>query len=90
LPDFSLYNIPKRENIPNDHKITRWPRNIPNGKKYGKLAVKNYGHKIPKPTFQSRQKFAQTEHFGMKIFHLATLHRRKVEMSGGCAELPKD
>jgi hypothetical protein len=24
LPDFSCYNIPKRENISNDHKFTKW------------------------------------------------------------------
>jgi hypothetical protein len=32
LPDFSWYNIPKREkNISNNHKNTKWPQNTRNG-----------------------------------------------------------
>jgi hypothetical protein len=47
LPDFSWYNIPKRENIPINHnmyqmatKYTKWPQNIPNGHKIYQNATK--------------------------------------------------
>jgi hypothetical protein len=37
LPDFSLYNIPKRcKNIPNDYKITKCPKIYPMVVKYSK------------------------------------------------------
>jgi hypothetical protein len=34
LPDFSLYNIPKQEKMyQTNSKYTKWPQNIPNGRK---------------------------------------------------------
>jgi hypothetical protein len=55
LPDFSGYNIPKREiftkrptNIQNGHEIyliakksTKWPKNLPNGQKIYQMAKKS-------------------------------------------------
>jgi hypothetical protein len=69
LPDFSWYNVPNDENVPNDHKIyqnatkyTKWSENIPNGHKI-------YLH-FP---LQDPPKLTQIGVFGLKINHLATL-----------------
>jgi hypothetical protein len=69
LPDFSWYYIPKRENIPNDHKIyqsaiqyTKWPEDWPKGHT-------KYNH-LP---FQDAPKIHQIGILGFKISHLATL-----------------
>jgi hypothetical protein len=37
LPDMSVDNIPKREKI---YQITKWPQNIPNGRRIDQGAVK--------------------------------------------------
>jgi hypothetical protein len=40
LPGFSWYKTPKRENILNDQKYTKWQRNIPNDQKIYQMATK--------------------------------------------------
>jgi hypothetical protein len=59
LPDFSWYNIPKREKpFQITIKYTEWPQNIPNGRKNQHLPLQD----PPKIGI-----------FGLKICHLATL-----------------
>jgi hypothetical protein len=70
LPDFPLYNIPKRKNKPSDYKNTIGPlhrytksiRNVPNGSE----TYKNL-------SFQGLNKYTKIVIFGLKIYHLATL-----------------
>jgi hypothetical protein len=51
-------------------KYTKWPSNIPNGRKIGRPN----GHKTClHPPLQGLQKFTQIPIFGRKIYHLATL-----------------
>jgi hypothetical protein len=40
LPDFPWDNIPKGEKYSKNIKYTKWPQNIPNGRKIDKMAVK--------------------------------------------------
>jgi hypothetical protein len=65
LPDLSWHNIPKRENIPNGHKMyqmatncTKWPQIVPNGHKIYQLSLKY--------TYQTAIKYSS-------IFHYKTL-----------------
>jgi hypothetical protein len=58
--------------IPIEHKITKWPLNIPNGHKI-------YQH-FP---FQGLPKFTQIFIFGLQIYHLATLLKTKESWEGG-------
>jgi hypothetical protein len=57
------------KNTPNDYKITKWPQNIPNGRKILQMT------KIYQNNFHSKvlQKFIQIGIFGLKRNHLATL-----------------
>jgi hypothetical protein len=76
LPDFSCYNIPKREiNIPNNQKMyqintkctkkyTKWPQNMPNGNKIDQHLQ-----------LQNPPKLTQIGILGLKIGYLATLVR---------------
>jgi hypothetical protein len=71
LPDFSQYNIPKRE------KYTKIQQNIPKGNKIYQMAIKQtkcqkiYQH-LP---LQDPQKFTQIAIFDLKMYQLATLPR---------------
>jgi hypothetical protein len=38
LPEFSLYSIPKRKDMPHDHKVHL--QNIPNGRKIFQMGAK--------------------------------------------------
>jgi hypothetical protein len=40
LPDFSCYSLPKRENIPNGHRNTKWQQNTTNGRTIRQMAIK--------------------------------------------------
>jgi hypothetical protein len=60
-------------NIPNNHKYTRWPQTIPNCRKVVVIAVHIiYQH----PPLQDSPKFTQIGIFGLKICHLSTLIQR--------------
>jgi hypothetical protein len=50
------------KNIPNDHKITKWTYNIPNG--LFQRAIKIYQHSL----FQGPPKYTQIVTFGLKIY----------------------
>jgi hypothetical protein len=71
LPDFSLYNIPKRG------KCTKLPQSKPNVNKIYRMAlngpnVQKIHQHLP---LQDPQKCTQITIFGLKINHLATLLR---------------
>jgi hypothetical protein len=86
LPDFSRYNIPKRgKNVPSHRKIyqngrkicipnvtkcTKWPQNLPNGRKVDQMAIKYiYQHLHLQVSLAN----TQIRNLGLKILHLATL-----------------
>jgi hypothetical protein len=88
LPDFSWYDIPKREkytkwrkNMPMTKlfqmakKIYQMTKNIPNDEKYTNWQKNTpNGRKIHKHhPLPDPQKFTQIWIFGLKIYHLATL-----------------
>jgi hypothetical protein len=64
LPDLSWHNVPKRE------KYTKWPQNLPIGRKIVPMVIK---HTNNTDILQDRQKFIQYWIFGLKIYNLATL-----------------
>jgi hypothetical protein len=44
LPDFSWYNIPKREKYKVTIKYTQWPQNIPNCPKIDQMDINKICH----------------------------------------------
>jgi hypothetical protein len=57
------------KNIPNNNKNTKWPQNLPNGRKIDERDIK-YTKRRP---LQDTPKFAQTGFLGLEICHLANL-----------------
>jgi hypothetical protein len=75
LPDFSWYNTHNREKYTKmNTKYTNWPQNIRNCSKIDQNGHKMYQHLSLKDT----QKFTRSGIFGLKIYHLATLHFGRV------------
>jgi hypothetical protein len=67
------------QNITNGHKIyqmatkyNKWPQNMPNGSKIDQMALK-YTAIVHYKTLENLPKLG---FFGLKIYHLATLHQR--------------
>jgi hypothetical protein len=54
LPDVSWYNIPNRENLPNDQKCTKLLCNMPKGRLTYRKAIK-YTNKFP---FRGRPQYS--------------------------------
>jgi hypothetical protein len=57
-----------RKNLPNNHKNTKWPQNILNGRKIGQVDQHLHQHL----RLQDHPKITQIKIFGLKTCHLAT------------------
>jgi hypothetical protein len=77
LPDFSWYNIPKREIMPNYHNYTKNTTKILNGRKMLIMDIIGIYKQYQNFTFQGPQNYTQIRFFVLKLNHLATLSSTK-------------